>query len=345
MARNESKRSRLLAIHDKLITGKSFTVKDLMDVVEHSVYQGLTPRALEKSIQDDLKQMMSEGIDGQTLPIVKVRSGRTWLFSYTDTNFELKNSVLSPEQFGILSQLIKTMDHTDLFGELAQLSNRLSQLVPKAMAKDILSRNYLFFDDRHADYEGRVYLKLLCDLIAKQTAVSILYKAFGKTEGERLVIHPYSVREYNMRFYVCGLLEGVPDKQSNLALDRIMEPPIVQNNVPFIPNPFGEDYYASVIGLTIPEESVEEEVQLLFSPSRAPYVITKPIHRTQKSGQPQPDGRYLIRLKLIVNQELESVILSFGQDVEVLAPLNLKQSIKRQLGAAIARYDLSTAMQ
>lgn len=72
---------------------------------------------------------------------------------------------------------------------------------------------------------------------------------------------------------------------SNFALDRIQEIGI-EEDVDFISNnkiDF-EHYFDEVFGVTIPPDDVEKiRVVLQFSKRQYPYIVSKPIHHTQKS--------------------------------------------------------------
>jgi len=46
-----------------------------------------------------------------------------------------------------------------------------------------------------------------------------------------------------------------------------------------------------------------------------------------------------ISLTLCINYELESLILSFADDVEVLQPLSLRQKVKSRLDLAVKNFE------
>lgn len=58
----------------------------------------------------------------------------------------------------------------------------------------------------------------------------------------------------------------------------------------------------------------------------APYVFTKPLLLSQKHTWLE-NGELEIRISVIPNYELESVILSFGKNAEVLAPEWLRKKL------------------
>jgi predicted DNA-binding transcriptional regulator YafY len=88
------------------------------------------------------------------------------------------------------------------------------------------------------------------------------------------------------------------------------------------------EYFDDVIGVSIPQGKEPEHVLLRFASSRLPYVLSKPLHPSQKTKDKQQG---LIEISVIPNLELEAQILWFGEDVEVLAPDALRQQIQEKI--------------
>ena len=58
-------------------------------------------------------------------------------------------------------------------------------------------------------------------------------------------------------------------------------------------------------------------------------MITKPLHLSQKPPKYYEDGTVEIRIKVIPNNELERLILSYGSGIEVLEPIELRERIAK----------------
>ena len=98
------------------------------------------------------------------------------------------------------------------------------------------------------------------------------------------------------------------------------------------------DYFKDIIGVTNHSENPVEDIILLFSKERAPYVISKKIHESQEIVEKKKDGTTIIRLHVKQNFELKSFILSHGSDVTVLEPTSLADEIKKQANQTILKY-------
>ena len=53
----------------------------------------------------------------------------------------------------------------------------------------------------------------------------------------------------------------------------------------------------------------------------------------------EPDESIIIAIEVVPNQELERVILGFGQHIEVLEPKILRHRIKKNLQVAFLQYE------
>ena len=105
-----------------------------------------------------------------------------------------------------------------------------------------------------------------------------------------------------------------------------------------------DDYSADVLGVTKREGQQAEKVLLRFPKNEYPYVATKPWHGSQKKVA-EDEISVTIELDVIVNYELEQKILSWGDYIEVLQPLSLREKIKSRLIACKNIYLVSRVRQ
>ena len=81
------------------------------------------------------------------------------------------------------------------------------------------------------------------------------------------------------------------------------------------------------------------KIELWIDAVNAPYVITKPLHTSQRLIKENEDGSIIIHLFLIPNYEMERLLLGFGSCLEILRPESLRNRMKKTLQEAISRYD------
>jgi len=83
-----------------------------------------------------------------------------------------------------------------------------------------------------------------------------------------------------------------------------------------------------MIGVSRPNNKDVLELKLRFSVKRIPYVITKPIHGvSQLLDKTDPENRTII-LNLLPNNEMYQALLSFGDDVEIIGPVEVRDAMK-----------------
>jgi hypothetical protein len=78
-----------------------------------------------------------------------------------------------------------------------------------------------------------------------------------------------------------------------------------------------------------------QRIVLKFSEHRFPFVKAKPIHGSQKIIDADD---HTISLNLIPNRELEAILLSFGDDVEVIEPQPLRLQVANKIKKSFEKY-------
>lgn len=192
--------------------------------------------------------------------------------------------------------------------------------------------------ERTEQFNGSELLPLLWDALRGQRSIRFSYTSYTETNSLPLVrtIEPGIIFEYRNRWYLDGWdIEkgGIRtfglDRMSNLTL---AEKVIATNRI---------DAYKSlrkqVIGVTTPNDANAERVLLRFSNLEANYVISLPMHSSQKV-LPNTGNGVEIELFVVLNHELEREILAYGEAVEVLEPLVLRERIGERVRKIYEMY-------
>jgi predicted DNA-binding transcriptional regulator YafY len=83
-----------------------------------------------------------------------------------------------------------------------------------------------------------------------------------------------------------------------------------------------EEYFGDIIGVTKEKEAEVVKIVLRFSEHRFPYVQRKPMHESQTDYRKE---ERIIELKLSPNKEFYQKLLSYGEDVEVVEPKEVRK--------------------
>ena len=99
-----------------------------------------------------------------------------------------------------------------------------------------------------------------------------------------------------------------------------------------------EEYFDDFIGVTKPLNAVLTKIKLSASIALAPYIITKPLHGSQKKIE-LTENTFIFSIDVIPNFELKKLLLSFGNEIIVIEPLELKNEIVEILNKNIDNYN------
>ena len=69
------------------------------------------------------------------------------------------------------------------------------------------------------------------------------------------------------------------------------------------------------------------------------YILTKPIHPSQKlMCRNTEDGSCIFQIRVVVNVEMFSVFMSYGDGVRILSPASVVNKMTMRLRKAIEQY-------
>jgi len=180
--------------------------------------------------------------------------------------------------------------------------------------------------------------------ITNKQVLNFDYQPFGQ-ESFTLTFHPQFLKEYNGRWFVFGDANREPFKAYNVPLDRIIGEVCEVNGMEYIsaPKGFYQDYFNNIVGVTHEKGAKVEEVIIRTKTEyQHGLLLTKPLHHSQKEVMPfgeHEDGNYgEVRLTIEPNRELRGRILLYGENLEVISPLSLREQIKEILRRQMQQY-------
>ena len=90
-----------------------------------------------------------------------------------------------------------------------------------------------------------------------------------------------------------------------------------------------EEYFDDVVGVTVPDgEPIDITIKVMKD--SAGFVVTKPLHLSQRVIE-RGDDCIIITINVKPNYELDSKILSFGPNMEVLSPESYRMHIGEKI--------------
>ncbi|SHI84400.1 helix-turn-helix transcriptional regulator [Flavobacterium terrae] len=336
MAQNKNALIRYKTI-DKCLQNKyrQWTLEDLIEACSQALneYEGKETSVSKRTIQLDIQMMRSDKL-GYNAPI-EVYDKK--YYHYTEEDFSITDIPLTETDINVLTETVSMLKQFKDFSLFNDVSDILQRLEDKIYAEKSHTQPVIHLD-KNENLKGLHFLDEIYQAIIKKVVLVITYKSFKSRDEQTFNFHPFILKEFNNRWFVVGKKKG-SQPISNLALDRIIKIDYDFNTPALEHNFNAEEYYKNVVGVTINDGMQPRVIQLWVDAYNAPYVITKPIHNTQRIIQQNEDGSIIINLFLIENFELERIILGFGESVEVLKPERLRQRIKSIINRTSLLYN------
>lgn len=284
-----------------------------------------------RTIFDDIKYMESD--KGWNAPIERIYEGHRCYYRYNDENFSINKKDFSEAELNKLDEALIMLNRLNGTAGFDWVSEFVTNFEDKLGRKK--NTTPIIGYEKNPFLKGIDNLSKLYNFIVNKQVLKITYQHF--TNGEMIhIMHPYYLKQYNNRWFLFGITENEKTALTNLPIDRIIN--IEPVHIAYIPNDkFDfEEYFDDVVGVSVPRTGKPESIVLKFDKIRYPYVETKPIHPSQTILD---KDKCIIQLKVFQTPELESMIFSFGDQVEVLSPASLRDKICQRIVKLKNKYN------
>lgn len=255
---------------------------------------------LEESPAGDLTRSYSERTFQRDLPLIAETTGFTIKVRRNEGYYVAEQEPLLPDQQRLLDAVA--------LHQFYQLPAALGPFVQPEPRRPL----------------GLEHLRPLLHAAQAGEVVEFDYLKHWEARPQRRTVGPLLLREFRGRWYVLAGMES-SGRLACFGLDRIQH--LAATGRTRTP-PAGFDaatYFTHCFGITRPTDgSQPQEIQLRFAPVQGRYALGYPLHSSQ---QLLAETAAEIRISLTVydTYELRMELLSYGPDVEVLAPASLRE--------------------
>ena len=308
---------------------REYTIDDLVDECNKALRKADKPEVSKRTIQNDIVQL--ETTDPYYIRLNEnLKRGRKRLYRYVDTDYNLPLFRMNDEERNKIEDAIyvlKQFEGEPLYDWVRTILMQIEGGLFNEEASPVVS----FLSN--LDVKGLEHFNKLLRAILSKRVLKLRYTPYGKAQIT-VTAYPYFLKEYNDRWYLIAQVKGY-DSYAHYALDRIDD--FEEVAVPYKePEIEFDEYFDDVIGVTVPEKDAEDIVLRINKP-RFDYIRTKPLHLSQRIVE-ENDYFAVVTINVKVNKELESLILSFGDDMEVLAPNQFRDRISNKIKAMNKKY-------
>lgn len=312
---------------------RKWTLEDLIDECSEALYEyeGIDKGVSRRTVQGDIQIMRSDKL-GYNAPIIVVDKR---YYTYEDPDYSITNIPISDQDLNKLTEAVEFLKQFKGFSHFRELDAMVQKLEDHVHSQQTDQLPVIDFE-KNENLKGLEYLDELYQSIINYRPILITYQSFKARQANSFNFHPYLLKEFRNRWFVIGRKKKDAPLM-NLALDRIIS--IEQSNVKFVHNlDFDpKTYFENAIGVSVSPTMPAEKVKLFITHKHAPYVITKPLHASQKVIDKDYYG-VTVSLDVQHNFELEKEILSYGESMRVIQPEKLKRNIEQRLQWAQDNY-------
>lgn len=260
---------------------------------------------------------------------------------YRDRSFSIYQQKMSEDEKQLLGEAMKLLGQFDGLPHLERLEALRAGLDIKP-SRQIISFTKNPLGD--SSLLGEIFTA-----ISQRQVLKVCHHTFSAPENRKdVTVHPYLLKEYNRRWY----LIAASDDHGNiltLALDRIehVEPLPNRTYIPY--NGDLNERFEDIIGVSLYDDRKVQTIYFWVSDHSKDYVLTKPLHESQRNirGEredelrrqyPMLAGGRFFSIECIENYELIRELSSFGADLLVLSPDDIRQKVFDRVAGHLQAY-------
>jgi predicted DNA-binding transcriptional regulator YafY len=248
-------------------------------------------------------------------------------YFYEDKDFTLNDIPLTDNDMEAISFAAHTLMQFKDVELFRQFGSAIDKIVDHlAVSQDQDSQQFVQFEATIAD-GGNEYLTSILEAIKLKRLIQFEYASFVNGELKLRKVTPLLLKQYRNRWYLISFDDSKND-YITYALDRIEGLEILKETVSQ-PIDFDPDnYFKHAVGITS-GNTAPTDVRLKVSLVAAKYLDSLPIHASQKVVEMNQD-HVIFCLKVNISEELIREIMSYGGDIAVIEPLELKEEVQRR---------------
>lgn len=318
---------------DNLLKDGGRATKDQLKAACNDAFLDLDEKAdiKDSTLEHDLTYMKSGYYNNKEAPIKKEKNGP---YYYSEIGFTFFDTNLSDDDIKALKLANDIFSkHSDI-PLLLQFSEAITKIINKEIFPELAENTTAVDLEFPKNIRGDEFIPILYEAITKKRVLKISYQKYSEFETKDFVVHPYLLKEYAKRWYLIGAIHETNNIRS-FGLDMIES--VGFNKLPFQNSDINwKDHFKDSIGIFVfTGEPVE--VKLSVESIIAHYILNQPLHHSQKIVEIN-DYRCVISITVHPTPELKGEILKWGQNIEVLSPVLLREEIRREYENALKVY-------
>lgn len=289
-----------------------------------------------RTIEGDLYEMRYNEPLGFHAPIVYDRKYRC--YRYEEDDYSIDGVPLDTEELHAIkfaATILKQYREISYLEEFQGAVQKIVDAVNIHRMQEDYEIDFIEFE-KSPLVRGTEYLEPLIEHIREKHVVRLTYRKFISEEPKEYVVHPYLLKEYRNRWYLVAYSDNEDDFRI-FGLERIQQIEPLFNRI-YLPKIIDfERFFRHYIGITKVDRD-PSEIVVAFSEQQAKYIATQPIHDSQ-ALLGEVTGRLHFQFTIIPTYEFTSMLLGWGDQVEVISPKWYRNEVRDRIRSAAGLYE------
>ena len=260
-------------------------------------------------------------------------------YYYEDPSYSINDIPLTEDDLESIQFAVNTLQQfreVDMFKQFGQAIDKIVDRVAIESKQSLNSENPIVQFETAYSSGGNEFLPPLYEAIISKNKVIFNYKSFKSTDFKERIVSPLLLKEYRNRWYLISFDESKNDIIT-FALERMLNLESIKENS-IIPSSFNpKEYFEYSTGITA-YKGEPELIEIKADSISAKYILSQPFHHSQKLIS-ENNEYSIFQLKVFISEELIRSFLSFGGEIEVLSPANLRSMIKQRSSELFQKYN------
>jgi len=237
------------------------------------------------------------------------------------------------ESLFALNQIIEQLSPGGLKKQLHPLQNKLQQLLRTEITGKNLTHFVKLIEISDSKLSEAVFQTITHAFVEKKQ-LKMTYWIRERDEYSERTISPQQLVRYRDNWKLDAWCHS-KNSLRTFALEAIKDLKILEKPIQIISKETLKDHFESSYGIYAGK--ADKQAILKFSPYIARWVKDEMWHPNQ-IGQWDIDHSYQLQIPYNKDEELIQDILQYGEEIEVLAPRELRQKLKEKLEKTLENY-------
>ena len=323
-------------IIDKMIRNKYKAYpskKELRESCEESLYGSIHGAHIcDSTIEKDLFNMKME--HDAPIKYSKKNGG----YFYEDPDYSINDIPLTEDEISSIKYAVDTLHQfkeAPFFKDFGNAIDKIVDRISVAGDENQMSK-YIQFESA-TSIGGNEFLPLLLEAIQRKKKLWFVYTSFIKDAGKPRKVSPLFLKEYRNRWYLISYDPSQKDIRT-YALDRMEDLKILEDEQDVLEGFDPEAYFQNAMGITSHKGNAYQ-ILLKAGEVASKYIKSQPIHHSQSVVKEEGEATYF-ELKLLLSEELIRTLLSYGGELQVIEPQELKSLLIDRILSMRKVYDL-----